>query len=596
MSWTKSGTVSLTNNSKIVYGSGTTWAAGGKARAGDVFVSPSGALYEVESIPSNTELHLVNNYLGATASGQGYALIHTGLLPAELAVGLSDLQSKYLTTIAQLYEWETSVADTVPITNPATGVTTNVKPLARFLASLGDGATDAVLNTLRTIGDLGVGTAVVKPSGFSKFIAIGDGDTGVGQISDGILGFASNGVERIRMDASGQIISTATDSLRLKAGGGQSPAVLVRNDGNSFYFLMTNPNDVDGAWNSLRPFFFNTTTGELRLCETGAGVVFGGSGNTSPLAKYVNTESNGVQIRLEGNGANGNRTLRLINGEFDLVNHEYTAQLFAVTATGETVTHALRSFSDNVDALGGAANRWSVVYAGSGSINTSDARLKTPVETLTAAELRAARRLADEVGTFRFLESVAEKGDRARMHVGLTVQRAIEIMKEEGLDPMAYGFVCYDVWEEESKEIETAADEGVARTSEEPITRKRTTFNQTVEIIDGKPVLVTTPEEVDVPVFEAVDVVDEAGRVVMVIDQPATEAVLDEAGNEVKPAREATYKPMTHPVPVMETVTRYYKAVVDRPAGDRYSFRYDELAMFICRGFADRLAALEAAP
>jgi hypothetical protein len=51
------------------------------------------------------------------------------------------------------------------------------------------------------------------------------------------------------------------------------------------------------------------------------------------------------------------------------------------------------------------------------------------------------------------LDAVAKKGDEARSHIGLTVQRAIEIMQSHGLDPFAYGFICYDEWTaDESRE------------------------------------------------------------------------------------------------------------------------------------------------
>lgn len=134
MPWTKAGTVTLTKNSKAVSGVGTNWKSAGMARAGDVFVAPGNVLYEVASIESDTALTLVSNYLGNTASGQAYSLIHTGLLPAELAANLADLQKKYLTTISQLYEWETSSADTVNLTNPATGVSSAVMALKKFLS------------------------------------------------------------------------------------------------------------------------------------------------------------------------------------------------------------------------------------------------------------------------------------------------------------------------------------------------------------------------------------------------------------------------------------------------------------------------------
>src|SRR6185312_1063332 len=100
--------------------------------------------------------------------------------------------------------------------------------------------------------------------------------------------------------------------------------------------------------------------------------------------------------------------------------------------------------SDNAQPMGSSALRWSVVYAGTGTINTSDAREKTAVTPLTPAELAAAADLSRAIGTYQWLESVQLKGADARHHEGLTVQRAIAIMQEHGLDPMRYGFICYD--------------------------------------------------------------------------------------------------------------------------------------------------------
>ena len=108
--------------------------------------------------------------------------------------------------------------------------------------------------------------------------------------------------------------------------------------------------------------------------------------------------------------------------------------------------------TDNGQTLGTASKRWSTVYAGTGTINTSDAREKTPVTPLDAAEIAAAKALAAEIGTYQFVDAVARKGDGARRHVGLTVQRAIEIMEVHGLDPFRYGFICHDAWPELSVE------------------------------------------------------------------------------------------------------------------------------------------------
>jgi len=113
----------------------------------------------------------------------------------------------------------------------------------------------------------------------------------------------------------------------------------------------------------------------------------------------------------------------------------------------------VRSNSDNSILLGTAAFRWSVVYAGTGTISTSDAREKTEVREFNIAEIRAATQLSREIGVYQWLASVAAKGDAARAHIGLTVQRAIEVMRLHGLDPFAYGFICYDAWEGSDNEV-----------------------------------------------------------------------------------------------------------------------------------------------
>jgi len=113
---------------------------------------------------------------------------------------------------------------------------------------------------------------------------------------------------------------------------------------------------------------------------------------------------------------------------------------------------ALTGGVDNVLNLGSGAKRWATVYAGTGTINTSDAREKTDVRALTDDEINAGKALSKEIGIYQFLASVATKGDKARHHVGLTVQRAIEIMEANSLDPFAYGFLCFDQWDDKSTE------------------------------------------------------------------------------------------------------------------------------------------------
>lgn len=113
-----------------------------------------------------------------------------------------------------------------------------------------------------------------------------------------------------------------------------------------------------------------------------------------------------------------------------------------------------RPGADNTQNLGTASFRWKEVFAGTGTINTSDGNEKDvdpadwKVRSLTVSEIMAAKALSKEIGAYRFKSAIQQKGKAARMHIGMTVQRAIAIMEYNGLDPMAYGFICYDAWDE----------------------------------------------------------------------------------------------------------------------------------------------------
>ena len=131
---------------------------------------------------------------------------------------------------------------------------------------------------------------------------------------------------------------------------------------------------------------------------------------------------------------------------------------FSTTAVGTTnrvdrwsISNAgvVYPLADNAYSIGDSSLRVSAVYAANGAIQTSDARLKSEVRKFTDNEIAAAKLLSQEIGIYSWLAKQAEEGEDAREHIGLTVQRAIEIMESCGLDPMHYGFICYDEWEEE---------------------------------------------------------------------------------------------------------------------------------------------------
>ena len=95
MAWYKTGTVTVTNNSSTVTGSGTNFVSG--AQVGFGFQGPNGLVYEITAINSSTSLTITPVYGGSTASGQSYAIVPTQGLTAALASDVTDLITDYQT-------------------------------------------------------------------------------------------------------------------------------------------------------------------------------------------------------------------------------------------------------------------------------------------------------------------------------------------------------------------------------------------------------------------------------------------------------------------------------------------------------------------
>ncbi len=93
--------------------------------------------------------------------------------------------------------------------------------------------------------------------------------------------------------------------------------------------------------------------------------------------------------------------------------------------------------TDNSFTLGGPSNRWSVVYAGTGAINTSDATEKIIRGAPNTAELAAWATVEPKVFTFL---------DGTRSHVGYVAQEVAAALTAQGLKPADYGFWCKDDW------------------------------------------------------------------------------------------------------------------------------------------------------
>lgn len=183
--------------------------------------------------------------------------------------------------------------------------------------------------------------------------------------------------------------------------------------------------------------------------------VAGSVGAAVSLFLTNNDANYGLAINIAGSGAATMQAQRADGGGalYPLMLNP----LGGAVRVGDT----LEPLIDNVQDIGAPAFRFDTLFAGTGTINTSDARDKLWQGPASDAELRAARRIGAELGFYQWHSAVADKGaDRARRHFGVRAQAVWAIMADEGLiDPLdgegrpgltPYAFLCWDEWEDEA--------------------------------------------------------------------------------------------------------------------------------------------------
>jgi len=140
---------------------------------------------------------------------------------------------------------------------------------------------------------------------------------------------------------------------------------------------------------------------------------------------------------------------RLTNGSAGTEQADWTYTAFnkgvwvdRIVMTGDGV---LRPVADGIQLLGGPANRWGQIYSSVGSISTSDEDEKEDISDISDAILDAWSNV--NFAMYKFKDSVESKGADARIHFGLIAQRVKAAFEKAGLDPFAYGILCYDEWD-----------------------------------------------------------------------------------------------------------------------------------------------------
>ena len=191
------------------------------------------------------------------------------------------------------------------------------------------------------------------------------------------------------------------------------------------------------------------TNGDISIDPNGTGSVLVPATLKLSQGTVGKVEFAGTSYRIEGGSTYGD--IRTFSDRVRFYN-----------AAGSTILGNLQSTTfnpgvDNTATCGSAASRWSVVYAATGTINTSDERSKQQVQPIDNAVLRAWGKV--NFCQFKFNDAVEQKGDGARWHFGLVAQRVKEAFESEGLDPFAYGILCHDAWDEQPEVLADVVDE-----------------------------------------------------------------------------------------------------------------------------------------
>ena len=146
--------------------------------------------------------------------------------------------------------------------------------------------------------------------------------------------------------------------------------------------------------------------------------------------------------------------------------------------------------SDNVVALGSASARFDDAYITNGVTTGSDRNLKQDIEELSDAEQRVAQACKSLIRKYRLISSVEEKGDDARIHIGIIAQELEAAFTAEGLDASRYGMFCQDTywWKEETipaqeEDYQDENDMTQTRTIAEFV--ERTTYESEEDAPDG---------------------------------------------------------------------------------------------------------------
>jgi hypothetical protein len=281
-------------------------------------------------------------------------------------------------------------ANAVSLVGAFTNENMSFSAAAGAYITIGDGAT--------TSRSMDVGLNVDGAGEFDGSIIVNE--------PGGSLLLGTSGAEKMRIDASGNLLVGTTNANPTSAGV-NDPGVELSNTGGVRSTVASNP---------AATFNRKTNDGDIAIFRKD-GTTVGAIGNNATSDGLTVYATVGAGIGCYANG------IAPINGS--------------------------GVYADNSKDLGALTVRWDDVYATNGTIQTSDVNEKQDIEALSEAETRVAVAAKALLRKFRWKSAVEEKGDDARIHFGIVAQDLQAAFEAEGLDAGRYAMFIHSTWTDE---------------------------------------------------------------------------------------------------------------------------------------------------
>jgi hypothetical protein len=346
------------------------------------------------------------------------------------------------------------------------------------------------------------------------------GDAYIYNVDNTNIRFATSDTERMRIDSSGKVgIGTSSPSYTLevyKSSVGNVASFNSSSGNRSLDFTSADNGAYLGAeWDrninsagGIHTWSVDgneklriDSSGNLLVRKTSAGNDIGCQLEAVGVAKFV--ASNTKVLIVDRNNSDGNIVEFRKNGSnIGVIGTVSNDMYLGTDNTGWRFINSARRIVpidpssggttiDNIVDLGDSGGRFDDIYATNGTIQTSDFNEKQDIASLTATEMLVGKRISALFKTFRWKDSVAEKGDNARTHTGVIAQDVQAAFTAEGLDAGDYSLFISSTWWETQTEVPAveaveAVDAVTETTTDEDGNEVVTVITEAVEAVEAK--------------------------------------------------------------------------------------------------------------